>query len=326
MARKKRTSLQKSYYKSASLLVIIIFIMIFSSKLGTLVQLADEIFNDDKLTESSYDANKRFDEKNQIRIKKENRGLWKFDTRGDNNYSYLDRIELKDNGIIWRYEEYTLPFPYGETITMRRGSTAYLLPYAPSESDSTFIVSNLRTIRESWMSDSDTCQGNSFYDNLWSTSLKDSNTFIINGKTYTRYTGKVPLFFPNGTVETIDNPLIDGCSALEPFLDFKRKNIIKRVKNNRFVSGEIRHEQFELLRSYYYPYCIKGIDVNLEGAKGSEILLFFTINLKGTPENIKITGKAVASTSVKDRFKSEISKWYFPSISNSDTLQFKAIW
>lgn len=119
---------------------------------------------------------------------------------------------------------------------------------------------------------------------------------------------------------------IDGCPTDFPFLDWKRQTIIERVKNNVFVAGEERHEQFKLLRSYYFPLCLKGLNIDLPTAKGSVLDIEFGVNLNGEPVEITLDGKAVASSAVKERLLLEITRWRFPPAHTPDHISFRAIW
>jgi hypothetical protein len=320
----KNSELKKSMYKSGTLFIGIVVLLFLGSKMDSLTQFADSVLGENSGSISSYNDSKKYDEISQNLIQNSISGLWAFDSKSKSGLIYHDRMELKSNGIIWRYEEFTFPFPYGEALQINRASNAYILPFAPSTKDSLTVVSNLRTIRESWMG-KDSCQGNSFVDELWETKKVDDK-IIINSREYDSYKGDTAKFFPLGTVEIVDDVSVIGCENETPFLDWKRKHIISRVTDNQFISEEIGHEQFELLRSYYYPYCFVGVGVEVPLAVKTPLELSFFVDISGKPADIHISGKVVASTYVKNRLIEEVGKWKFPTNGDSSRILFKAIW
>ncbi len=314
----------KSFVKGISLLVLLALLLTLSSKIPNLTLFFESILGEDEYNSSSYDKGDLYSKEDQAEILQELAGFWVFDGKAGYNKDFSDRIELQKNGIIWRHEKYTLPFPYGKSGIIERASTAYLQPHAPEKSGNNHVA-NLRVIRETWMKDSDTCYGNYHYDLLAKVHRKD-DTLIFDGRKYIPYKGELTEFFPPKAVDLVNDPLLAGCSGeSNTMLQWQRDKIIAAIKSNEFIPAEVPHEQYELIRSYYFPYCIKELAIFSTGDQKQSISMNITVAPNGSVTKVKLGGTAIPSQSLQTRVKNEIKKWHLPARMDTTTIEFKGL-
>jgi hypothetical protein len=149
-------------------------------------------------------------------------GFWQFN-KPQNDISTpwtSDRIEIKDNGIIWRVRTAILNKQGGDTIQFMHASTAYIRPFAKFKSDSQRVIFDVRIIRQSYMAGTDTCYGISNFDTTWEMA-RTSDGLVFSNYTLTPFnTTDLKHFFPEGAVAVVDAVSLNKCShgfSLEKF-------------------------------------------------------------------------------------------------------------
>jgi hypothetical protein len=151
-----------------------------------------------------------FSEQEKADFLKRHAGLWKFNIEtmsGGKTVKKTDRIEIKDNGIIWQVIEWTIPMPSDSIITFRQIRTAYLKPYGVVRGDS---ICDAFVLSQAFITGKDTCIGAWNFPELWSFQMVGSS-LILNKRRYTFYNGELDNFFPAGSVafvQSVENHLL----------------------------------------------------------------------------------------------------------------------
>lgn len=152
----------------------------------------------------------RFSEQEKAVFLGSHAGLWQFniETLVDGKIvKKTDRIEIKNNGIIWQVVEWTIPMPSDSTITFRQIRTAYLKPYGVVGGDS---ICDAYVLSQAFINGTDTCIGSWNYPELWSFRMSGSE-LGLNRRQYSVYRGEPDSFFPAGSVafvERVENHLL----------------------------------------------------------------------------------------------------------------------
>jgi hypothetical protein len=242
-------------------------------------------------------------------------GFWEHSS--DNLY---DRMELKDNGIIWQYTERTFAFPNNLSKKITRVWTGFLSP--TRFGDNNYASSNLRVIRETWFMP-DTCYGRNFYDIVANTYFSN-DTLFFDSVPYTRYTGELSQFFPNGALSLVDDIRVRSCNRANPLADWLRENIAYSFDGREIPFDALKFEQEQLLKRYYIPYCLSRIKDVMFFEQTYDLDLKIIISPNGSVEDCVVKGKDFITAASKKPIANEVSSWRFPSDGqNSDTVSFK---
>lgn len=149
-------------------------------------------------------------------------GFWQFNkVQNDASTPWTsDRIEIKDNGIIWRVRTAILNKPSGDTLRFMHASTAYIRPFAKFKTDSQRVIFDVRIIQQSYIAGNDTCYGQSNFDTTWDIS-RTSDGLAFSNYTLTPFdTTDLKHFFPEGAIAVVDAVSLNRCSqgfSLEKF-------------------------------------------------------------------------------------------------------------
>jgi hypothetical protein len=141
-------------------------------------------------------------------------GFWQFNkVQNDQSTPWTnDRIEIKDNGIIWRVRTAVLNKQSGDTVSFMHASTAYIRPFAKFKSDSQKVIFDVRIIQQSYIGGTDTCYGQSNFDTTWEMD-RTSDGLAFSNYTLTPFdTTDLKHFFPEGAIATVDAVSLNKCS------------------------------------------------------------------------------------------------------------------
>ncbi|MDR0304822.1 MAG: hypothetical protein LBH98_08675 [Chitinispirillales bacterium] len=309
-----KKSPRETTMRGLALLAVLIVLCLFLSKIDMLIGYAEAIFSADSFSSSDNAAMTATD---SLRNEYYNliAGFWEHSS--DNLY---DRIELKDNGIIWQYTEKTFAFPYNLSKKITRVSTSFLSPMRFGANN--YAMSNLRIIRETWFMP-DTCYGKNFYDVVANTYFSN-DTLIFDSIPYTRYTGGLQEFFPYGALALVDDIRVRSCNKLNPLADWLRENLAYSFDGREIPFDALKFEQELLLKKYYIPYCLSRIESAMMFEQAYNLDLKVIISPNGSVEDCIVKGKDFISAPSKKSIVNEVKKWKFPSDGqNSDTIAFK---
>ncbi|MCL1947094.1 MAG: hypothetical protein FWF51_08110 [Chitinivibrionia bacterium] len=295
------------------LLVALFFVLFLMSQMHLLTQALESVF-----TQREIDL-PFLREMDSLRViyYKQTAGFWEHSSA-----NLYDRIELKDNGIIWRYTEKTFAFPYDKIDKISCVSTSFLQPARFTDG---IAVSNLRVINEVWFMP-DTCFGRSAYDVVAKVSFSN-DTLFFDGAAYTRYEGELKEFFPENSLnllkpskETIN---MKSCEKQRPLMDWLRENLIYSFDEREIPYDMFNFEREQLLKKYYIPYCLSRIENGSDAEKILDLDLTLIILPDGSVDTCFVKGKDFVSIASKKQVTEEVKRWKFPTISEKqDTLKF----
>jgi hypothetical protein len=202
----RKTSSKNSFSKALILGVILIIALLFYKRISE-KGLPQNLFS--MLEQESVDpkAYTLFAEEQKDSVNRAIAGFWTFNTTASDSQilNISDRIELKDNGIIWRTREFGLAAS-ADTIKTLLVSYAYIRPFSFFKDNSKKLVCEARIIREALITGSDTCFSPGNVDEVWIlTAGKD--IFELDGRKYVSYgNADLTLFFPEKALDIIDMP------------------------------------------------------------------------------------------------------------------------
>ena len=296
------------------LLVAFIFVIFLTSKMYLITEALESMF-----TQREIDL-PILRETDSLRVEyyKQIAGFWEHSSA-----NLYDRIELKDNGVIWQYTERTFAFPYDETDKISRVSTSFLQPARFSQDNG--AVSNLRIINEVWFMP-DTCFGRNSYDVIANTSFSN-DTLFFDGAAYTRYEGELKEFFPAGTLNLLKPSMetikMKSCGKENPLADWLRDKLIYSFDGREIPYDMFNFEREQLLRKHYIPYCLSRIQNGIEPEKIINLDLTVVISPDGSVDTCFVKGKDFVSNASKAQVTQEVKKWKFPTVSEKhDTIKF----
>ena len=310
----KKSSSKETTVRGLILLAVLVILVLFLSKIDILTKYAESIFSADSFSSSDSTAMTATDSLRNEYYKLV-MGFWE---HSSNNL--YDRIELKDNGIIWQYTEKTFEFPYNSSKKISRVSTSFLSPMRFGMNN--YAMSNLRVIRETWFMP-DTCYGKNFYDIVAITGFSNDTLFFDNVP-YTRYTGELKDFFPAGAVNLVDDIRVRSCNKVNPLPDWLRENIAYSFDDREIPFDALKFEREQLLKKYYIPYCLSRVEGALMFEQTYDLDLKIIVSPNGSVDTCFVKGKEFVSKASKTPIINEVKKWKFPGDGqNSDTLNFK---
>jgi hypothetical protein len=139
-------------------------------------------------------------------------------------YTTSDRIEFKDNGILWRVIEHRVRTPDGDSSLYRHISTMYVVPFGWVADSDSVVACETRIIKQALIAGGDTCYGLSSVDTVWNLHLA-GGALNLGGPRYQRYTGDIRRFFPVKDLDIVDRVDIDACSPALSFVSFVRQRL-----------------------------------------------------------------------------------------------------
>ena len=322
-----RTNSKKSnpYTKAIILIIGLVFAFYFYNRVasGDFIGQFLHFFEFSKAGPYS-DLGEEFNNEVKDSVKKSIAGFWTLNTSIRKNVILDDRIELMDNGMIWRIKHFTFSLPSGKTVELTQLINAYINPYTKAPDDPAGrIICEMRTLRQVWLHDEDTCDIKNFTDNLVKI-FGDGNSFELENRPYTKYTNSdVSNFFPEGQLYIIHKlTRVDETQSKSGYTIEKGKVIIKDKKNNaldadftiypRCFSGSVEVEILRnklqsdlqdvtiekrenrdiisLIKDFYIPFCLSPQDIisDILTEKSSDVSIAFSVNWKGNIENIKV--------------------------------------
>lgn len=296
------------------LLAILIALCFVVSKLDALIESAQSAFSTKSQSLSAKNAQDASDSA-QSAYYKIIAGFWEHSSA-----KLYDRIEIKDNGIIWQYTEKTFDFPYDISKKITRVWTAFIVPTRFGENTS--ATSNMRVIRETYFMP-DTCYGRNFYDIVANTRVSNDTLFFDNVP-YTRYTGELSGFFPEGALSLVDDIRVVSCNRQNPLSDWLKEHLSAGFAGREIPYDAFKFERSQLLKNYYIPYCLARIKDAMIFERAYDLDLKVIVSPDGAVEKVVVSGKDFVSPASKKPIEREVETWKFPADGqNRDTVSFK---
>lgn len=198
------------YTKALMGIALITMIVLLINNLSKKAELQD--YSKYKAKINNYKNLIPFSEQQKDSVSKEVAGFWQFNKAAEGtNPGITDRIEIKDNGIIWRVVTYKYLTPTNDTAIFVKASTAYLRPFASNKDNPSFLTFDLHIIRQTFAG-KDTCYSNPNPDTTWEI-LRSDTELQTGNTTYTPFdTSDLMHFFPEGSIAMVDAVTVNPCS------------------------------------------------------------------------------------------------------------------
>ena len=258
----KHTSQKKSSPKSSFVqaVLLIVFLVLgylgytFLKKGGLTAGLNSFMSTDI----SDFRSLQSMDEEKKNTLKKVLGGFWVYTTKDSLAPVQKDeRLELRDNGIIWQVNRWRVAYPDADTAEYYHVRYGYLNPYSIA-ADEKSIVCEVRSIRQVFIVDDDTCFGESQVDELWQTRIHDS-LLVLNRKRFMPYHGELAGFFPEGMIDLIDKLIINDCTgnfSLVKVVEEHLRTLYQTVEVTRTCDTSLLEKS---IQNYFIPVVVEEI-------------------------------------------------------------------
>lgn len=166
------------------------------------VNLKSMVSRNPKRLELYYRHAKRFTDEQKAGFLRDHAGLWLFQSyslAGGVPLKRIDRLEFKDNGIVWQAVEWDVTMPSGKQAAFYQIRTGYLEPYGTMGSDS---LGDFYTIHQSFITGVDTCFGGWNFVDLWKI-RREGASLVVSKRMYEPYKGEPSVFFPEGMLDLV---------------------------------------------------------------------------------------------------------------------------
>lgn len=149
-------------------------------------------------------------------------GFWQYDKPAVDTSTpgISDRIEIKENGIIWRVITYKYLTSANDTARFMHAMTAYLRPFASRKDNPSHLTFDTHIIRQTFAG-TDTCYGIGTVDTTWEI-IRTQNSLLMNHVTYVPFdTSDLAHFFPQRAVAMVDDVKVNPCKSAYLQKDFR---------------------------------------------------------------------------------------------------------
>lgn len=268
-----------------------------------------------------------YDESEKDNVLKQLAGFWVHTSENVHNPFFIDdRIELKDNGIIWRIKQMKYKLPSENTVHSTHLSHVYLVPFGYNAKDTAQIVCNAVVLRQVWItSDNDTCDIDHYTQDSWNISVYN-NKLAFGKREYTPYTdfdvtnfftpglldiiykltrvdslpsesayevrkGEVAVRKPDAQIADIDRKAYQTCSSDDRAISFIRHALIQDIRQEENLDRYSVEKIASLLRQYYVPYCLtsqKIVSDLGEKQSAAEVSVSIDLTWQGDVENVSV--------------------------------------
>ncbi len=314
MARHTPRRRQSGNFPKALILAVILVFSFYMysriSKDGVPRQFLD-IFDEGQV---DFTKLEQFSETERDSIRRAIAGFWTYESDSAAPLYLRDRIELKDNGIIWRVTQYQLITPRGEIDAVTHIQHAYLNPYALTGKKPSHMYAEVRIIRQAYIFDKDTCYGQSHEDQVWELQAT-AEEFGMLGRSYGDWGERdLALFFPAGAIDIIDQFELDECPTGYSAPILLRGAIIGELVVDTVATRD-SSLTYRLATDYYTDLCLIpqfGGKTFTSDTAGPLFTAEYRIDWKGEPRDVSLsTNKIGTSKSLLGMLKREIELWRF---------------
>jgi len=312
--------------KAGVLTIGLIFGLIAYSKISTTDMSAKLLTMFDE-TGSKYTNRIEFPETTKVELKKTFAGFWTFQSSPDANPRIDDRIELKDNGIVWQISRVDYTLPSGAVTSIMNIVFGYNDPFSLSDKDSSFTVCNYVKVRQIWIYDNDTCYGQSNEAGVWVVRMEDGS-INRNGRNYDSFgNGDLSQFFPsNNLIPLVDKVDLPACPPQTNRLTFIRGKLNEDLTQwgaaKKDVAGILT-----ILNEYYIPFCFTELPINeaaIIDRKFTDVKLDLTIAGNGVITKAVFNSPSIRNAQYLKMGATEVESWNMgPMGSNGMKLTYK---
>ena len=310
-------SASKSYTKAAVMLAAIVGIVLFMSikpDPKSFEAFFSGLGQTSTMNINRHDMPPAYEEAQKDSIKKTFAGFWTYDGEFSDHVQLFDRIEFKDNGIIWRFTKWTVELPSGDTATVAQMTQAYASPYAPLAGDPLTINCEAQVIKQVNMHAADTVYGTVFPPELWTIALRDS-AFELGGRPYTSYgDSSLADFFPSGMVNLVADGRVVRSPVDFPVLEWLRAELVEDAKKLLPSSDPARIRQ--VVAEWYVPLCLRMAYAAPTGgtipADTAQLSFDLMVNPDGSIKDVSVKTGGTFGLTLRKSLRIEVGKWRFP--------------
>ncbi len=225
----------------------------------------------------------------------------------------VDRLELKENGIIWQQVSYRYMLPDSTSQRRHHMMHAYVKPYGTREDESYTSICNAILIRQIWFSSQDTCYGSSNDTLMWQLRHVD-DTLWFEDRAYVPYSGTLDTFFLTGAVDLVDSVGIGDCPRGWGFTTMMKKDVLDAVSRVPFLR-RTRTQVRGFIDRWYRPLVVlkqTGPLVRNAFPDNNTLRADITITASGRVTHIELSGVDSWHDLRKKQLRSEMGEWRFP--------------
>jgi hypothetical protein len=299
-----------------------------------------------KRLELYYRGAKRFSEEQKTIYLKGLAGFWTFDLEkmaGGKLVSKKDRLEIKENGIVWQVVEWKMTMPVADTAaTFTHIRTAYINPYGISRGDT---LSDAYVLSQAFICGNDTCFGGYNYSELWQISRRGGD-LMISKRNYRPYRGDLTAFFPPGAVDLVESsekqlyydtiaggvketklnfvkyirkteastgmvtliPIRDSINGLDRYFRLHLENGWQNMKT-AIHNG---NDAAVLLEKYYQPFVVDEQWRLFPRAVPRNVQVSLIVNTQGSVDSVRLHSSESVNRMFTYDLTGQITSWRFP--------------
>jgi hypothetical protein len=229
-------------------------------------------------------------------------------------YTTSDRIEFKDNGILWRVVEHRLRTPDGDSSLFRHISTMYMVPFGWVADSDSVVACETRIIKQAVVAGGDTCYGLSSVDTVWNLHLA-GGALSLGGPRYQRYTGDIRQFFPVKALDVVDRVDIDECPGALSFCSFVRQRLAAALNKLEWERADEASVRGLVDTTYAVPLRreLRECCAELFG-KGKQAAVMLTIAASGDVMDAEIGRSTPPNEHLHGVLLAHAKAWKFPKV------------
>ena len=332
---------RKSFRKALFLSLVFILVLIFAN---ALIKFASSPNRFMAIGSGQKNSNvSLFNEEEKEPVKKKIAGFWYCTNSITPQIPFLkisDRIELKDNGIFWRFKRNVIVLPSKDSALFFTVMTGYMSPFSRSKTCSDSLTFQIHFIAQVDGAGKDTCydeiihpsedsnksaipqilrtpkkagEGEAAVDTAWDI-FANGKRFEFEGRPYEAYDtagNALASFFPAGALKIIENIALVKCNSGKSLESFAKKSLVADFASLS-VPGRTSKDILSAVDTYY-----KGMfAINLSRrvtvfAKGTVIMSFF-VTSQGKVLNPTVDSAKPWNMKLNKALKSEVLTWAFP--------------
>jgi hypothetical protein len=315
----KKSNPQSSYIKAGVLLAVVVILFIVSQRLST-GKLPGADMTKLQLGLAKLNSMQLYSETKKDSVRKAVAGLWMTapESRALTGMIDLDdRIEMKDNGIIWQVKTYTVALPSGDTSRYSYIMTGYLLPFGQRLAADSTAYSDVRVIYQVMIKDKDTCYGESNIMTGWSHAPRKAadSIMMFEGTKYRLYSGDVTRFFPAGAVNLAKKLSLNPCKIDYTFFESLERRIAGAFEMKTGATRDTA-EIHSIVTNYYAPLVKLAVAAQFsigDIEKTRDIAISFTVKPDGTVAKSSVVKNLPGIFAIERFVANAALLWKFPA-------------
>jgi hypothetical protein len=299
-----------------------------------------------KRLELYYRGAQRFSEEQKALYLKGLAGFWTFDLEkmaGGRLISKKDRLEIKENGIVWQVVEWKMTMPADTSATFTQVRTAYINPYGISRGDT---LSDAYVLSQAFMGGNYTCFGGYNYSELWQISRRGGD-LTISKRNYRPYKGDINVFFPPGAVDLVESserqlyydtiaggvketklnfvkyirqteastgkvtllPIRDSINGLDRYFRLHLETVWQAMKTA--IHGG--NDAVILLEKYYQPFVVDEQWRLFPRPVPRTVQVCFIVTMDGRVDSVRLHSSEPVNRMFASDLTGQITSWRFPA-------------